>query len=72
MPAVLTEMVLPVALVFHLTVPEQPVAIKFAVSALHKLFLSLLITGEAGFVPLVITTALLTPLSPQVLLQVAV
>ena len=68
----LTEMVLPVALVLHLTVPEQPVAIKFAVSLLHKLFLSLLITGEAGLVPLVITTALLAPLSPQVLLQVAV
>ena len=68
----LTEMVLPVALVLHLTVPEQPVAVNVAVSALHKLFLSLLITGEAGPVPLVITTALLAPLSPQVLLQVAV
>ena len=68
----LTEMVLPVALVLHLTVPAQPVADKVAVSALHKLFLFVAITGAAGLLPVVITIGLLAPLSPQVLLQVAV
>ena len=72
MPAVLTEMVLPVALVLHLTVPEQPVAVNIAVSALHKLFLFVAITGAAGLLPVVITIGLLAPLSPQVLTQVAV
>ena len=65
-------MLLPLAFVLHLIVPVQPVALNVALSALHKLFLLLLITGAAGLVPVVITTTLLTPLSPQLLLHVAV
>ena len=52
--------------------PEQPVEIKVAVSVLHKLFLLVLITGAAGLEPIVITTAFEFPLSPQLLLHVAV
>ncbi len=68
----LTLMLLPVAFVLHLIVPLQPVALKVAVSALHMLFLFDEITGAVGVLPVVITTALLAPLSPQLLLQVAV
>jgi hypothetical protein len=62
----------PVALVLHLIVPLQPVDINVALSVLHKLFLSVLITGAAGFEPDVMIIALLIPLSPQLLLHVAV
>ena len=68
----LTLIVLPVAFVLHLIVPVHPVALNVAVSALHKLFLLAEITGAAGLLPVVITTTLLTPLSPQLLLHVAV
>ncbi len=60
-PAVLTLIVLLVALVLHLIVPVQPVALNVALSALHKLFLFDDITGAAGLLPVVITTTLLTP-----------
>ena len=72
MPAVLTLMLLPLAFVLHLIVPLQPVALKVALSPLHKLFLFDEITGAAGLLPVVITTTLLAPLSPQLLLQLAV
>jgi hypothetical protein len=69
---VLTLMLLVVAPVLHLIVPEHPVEINVAVSVLHKLFLLVLITGAAGLLPVVITTALLATLSPQVFEHVAV
>ena len=65
-------MLLVVAPVLHLILPLHPVALNVALSALHKLFLLLLITGAAGLVPVVILTTLLTPLSPQLLAHVAV
>ena len=68
----LTLIVLPLAFVLHLIVPLQPVAINVALSELHKLVLLLLITGAAGLLPVPITTTLLAPLSPQLLLHVAV
>ena len=61
-----------VAPVLHLIVPAQPVALNVAVSALHKLFLLVLITGAAGLLPVLITMAFEFPLSPQLLLHVAV
>ena len=72
MPELLTVVVFPVAPVLHLMLPEHPVALKVALSLLHKLFFVVLITGEAGLLPVLIITALLAPLSPQALLQVAV
>ena len=51
--------------------PEQPLAINVAVSLVHKLVLLVLIKGADGLVTVLITTELLAPLSPQVLLQVA-
>ena len=70
-PAVLTVMLAVVAPVLHFIVPEQPVALRVALSALHKLFLLVLITGAAGLLPVLITIALLAPLSPQLLMHVA-
>jgi hypothetical protein len=60
-----TTIVLPVAFVLHFTLPPQPLAVKVAVSALHKLVLLALIVGTAGLVPTLITIALLLPLAPQ-------
>jgi hypothetical protein len=65
-------MLLPVAFVLHFTVPLQPVAVKVAVSVPQILVLLVLITGAVGAVPVLITTALLTPLTPQVFSQTAV
>ncbi len=65
-------MLLVVAPVLHLILPLHPVAFNVAVSALHKLFLLLLITGAAGLLPVLITNTLLTPLSPQLFEHVAV
>ena len=65
-------MLLPLAFVLHLILPEQPVALNVADSALHKLFLLAEITGAAGRLPVVMTTTLLAPLSSQLLLHVAV
>jgi hypothetical protein len=64
--------VLVVAPVFHLILPEQPVAVIVADSPLHKPFVFVLMIGADGFVPVLITIALLDTLSPQVLLHVAV
>ena len=61
----------PVAFVFHLTVPLQPVAIKVAVSLLHKLVLLLAIVGAFGFVPVAIVITFDIPLVPQVFVHVA-
>ncbi|CAH0998061.1 hypothetical protein EMA8858_04196 [Emticicia aquatica] len=72
MPAVLTVMLVPVEVLLHLTVPAHPVALNVAISPLHKLFLLLLMTGATGVLPVVITTELLLPLSPQLFVQVAV
>ena len=63
---------MPVALVLHFTVPEQPVAVNVAVSLLHKLDLLLDIIGAFGVLPVVIITAFDAPLVPQLLLHVAV
>ena len=71
-PPTLTVMIPPVAPVLHLMFPEQPLAVKVAVSLLHKLVLLVLINGADGFVPVLITIALLAPLSPQLLIHVAV
>ena len=49
----------------HLTLPLGQVAVKLAVSPLHKLVLLALIVGTAGLVPTLITIALLLPLAPQ-------
>ena len=67
----MTVILFPVAPVLHFTMPEQPLALKVALSALHKLVLLVLITGAAGLLPVLITIALLAPLSPQLLIQVA-
>ena len=70
-PPTLTVMLALVAPVLHLMFPAQPLAVKVAVSLLHKLVLLVLIIGAVGLVPVLITIALLATLSPQVLLQVA-
>ena len=65
-PAVLTLIVLPVALVLHLILPAQPVALNVAVSPLHKLVLFDEITGAAGFAPVPITISFDFGLTPQI------
>ena len=72
MPATLTVIVFVVAPVLHLILPVQLLAVKVADSPSHKVFLLVMMIGAAGLVPVLITIALLMPLSPQVLLQVAV
>ncbi len=67
-----TLVVLPVPFVLHLIVPLQPVAYKVTLPELHMLVSFDEITGAAGLLPLLITNTLLTPLSPQLLLHVAV
>jgi hypothetical protein len=68
---VLIVILVPVALLLHLTVPAQPLAVKVAVSLLHKLVLSLATTGAAGLSPGVIVTIFDTSLVPHALLQKA-
>ncbi len=58
-------MLLPVAFVLHLIVPLQPMAVKTAVSVLHKLVLFELINGVAGLPLVLIINTLLEPLTPQ-------
>ena len=72
MPVVLTVIVFVVAPVLHLILPVQLLAFNVADSPLHKMFLLVLMFGAAGLVPVLIIIALLMPLSPHVLLQVAV
>ena len=71
MPATVTVIVLLVAPVLHFKLPEHPLAVKVADSLLHKLVLSALITGAAGLLPLLIVITFEAPLSPQLLLHVA-
>lgn len=54
-PAVPTEIVLPVALVLHFIVPPQPVAVNVAVSVPHKLVLLAVTTGGDGITFFLIT-----------------
>ena len=69
-PAVLTLMLLPVALVLHLMLPPaQAVAVNVALSPLHKLVLFDDITGADGFTPLPITTSFDFGLTPQMVSQ---
>ena len=65
-------MLVPVAFVFHFTVPVHPVAVNVAVSPLHKLFFVVATVGAGGVVPVVIIIASDATLVPQLLLQVAV
>jgi hypothetical protein len=62
----------PVAALLHTIVPAQPVAVNVAASLPHRLVLVVLIDGELEPVPIVITTAFEFPLSPQLVLQIAV
>lgn len=55
-PAEPTDKVLPVAFVFHFTVPPQPLAVKIAVSLPHKLVLLAVTVGGDGRVFFLITT----------------
>ena len=61
-----------VALVFHLTVPLQPVAVNVEVSLLHRLVLLVAITGGFGVPPENIVMIFEAPLVPQAFVQVAV
>jgi hypothetical protein len=70
-PAVDTDNVLPVAPVFHVIVPEQPAAVRIAVSVPQRLVLSAVILGAVGVPPFEIFTILETPLVPQPFTQVA-
>ncbi len=55
-----------VAPVLHLMLPlPQPLALRFAVSPLHKLVLSLLTTGALGVSPFLISMTFDTPLTPH-------
>ena len=66
-----TEIVEPVAPVFHFTVPLQPVAVNIAVLFPQSVFVIVAITGTDGTVPTVIMISLDLALSPQVLIQTA-
>ena len=68
-PAVLTLILLPLAFVLHLIVPVQPVALKVALSPLHKLVLFDEITGADGFTPLPITISFDFGLTPHIFSQ---
>lgn len=71
-PAVDTDNVLPVAPELQVTVPEQPVAVKVAVSVPQRLVLFAATFGAEGAPPDVIVTTADAGLVPQVFLQVAV
>ena len=60
------------ALVLHVIVPSQPVAVNVAFSPSQHTVLSVLITGADGGLPVLIVTVLLLPEVPQLLLHVAV
>ena len=62
----------PVEPLLQVTVPPQPVAVKIAVSAPHKLVLLLAMVGAFGEPPVVITIAFDAPLVPQADIHVAV
>jgi hypothetical protein len=62
----------PVAALLQTIVPVQPVAVNVAVSVPQRLILLVLIDGGFEPAPIVITIALEFPLSPQLLIHVAV
>ena len=64
-------MLLLVALLLHLILPLQAVAVKVAVSGVHRLVLLAEITGATGTLPVLMLMTLLIPLSPQEFVQVA-
>jgi hypothetical protein len=64
-------MLLPIAELLHVTVPEHPVAVNVAVSLLHRLVLFVAIVGFAGVVPVVMVTTFDAPLVPHAVVQVA-
>ena len=68
----LTVILVDVALVLHVKVPLQPVAVKVAVSLPQILVLLLVNVGAVGVLPVMITIAFELPLVPHVLVQVAV
>ena len=62
-------MLVPVAFVFHFTVPLHPLAVKVAVSLLHRLVLLLAICGADGGLPVVMVTIFDTGPGPQIFSQ---
>jgi hypothetical protein len=71
-PALFTEIDVPVAFVLHLTVPLQAVAVNVAVSVLQILVLFVAITGTVGLVPVRMIMTFDELLLPQLLEQIAV
>jgi hypothetical protein len=71
-PAVLTVILLPVDELLHNKLPEQPLAVKVAVSVPHKAVLLAVTVGAFGTLPTVITIGVEAGLAPQLLLHVAV
>jgi hypothetical protein len=70
-PEAFTVMLVPVAVVLQVTVPVQLVAVKVAVSLLHRLNLLLAMVGAFGLLPVVIVAMFDALLLPQLLLHVA-
>lgn len=62
---------LPVALVFHFTVPPQPVAVNVAVSVPQRFVFVAAITGADGVPPELIVNIFEVLLVPQILVHVA-
>ena len=58
--------------VLHTNVPEQALAVKVAVSALHKLFFVVLINGADGLLPVIIVNIFDAGLVLQMFSHVAV
>jgi hypothetical protein len=71
-PAVLTVILVALTPVLHFTVLLHPLAVKVAVSLLHKLVLLATIVGAVGVLPVVITIGVEISLVPQVVVHVAV
>ena len=65
-------MLLLVSPVLHVKLPMQPLANNVTFSPSQQIVLLAVRTGALGVVPIVIVTTLLTTLSPQLLLHVAV
>ena len=65
-------MLLPLTPVLHTKLPLHPLAVNVAFSPSQQIVLLAEITGAVGVVPVVMLTTLLAPLSPQLLLHVAV
>jgi hypothetical protein len=70
-PDVPTMMLVPLAPVFQVNVPLQPLAVKVAVSPAHRVGLLLVTIGAVGVVPVVIVTTFEVPLVPQLLIHTA-